>query len=209
MTEHVHINAHSSVKLTGSTTVYIDPYLVETESHDADYICITHAHGDHFSPESIDKVIKEDTTLIFPRSMQEKGEQYPNHAKCYLQPGESVRFDDLLIETVPSYNTNKPNHPKENKWVGYIVTLDGVRYYFCGDTDDIPEGRAVQCDVCLVPVGGTYTMDAREAAAFINAMKPKAAVPMHYGSVVGGPQAAEEFKAFVDAGITVDFRMGK
>ena len=78
-------------------------------------------------------------------------------------------------------------HPKGNGWLGYVLTLDGdqTRYYCAGDTDQNPNNEAVSCEVALVPIGGTYTMDARQAAAFVNALRPRVAVPIHYGSFVG------------------------
>ena len=91
----------------------------------------------------------------------------------------------IKFETIPAYNTNKTFHPKENGWVGYIITLDDIRYYIAGDTDITEENKKVKCDVAFVPVGGTYTMNFKEAANLINEIKPKIAVPTHYGSVVG------------------------
>ena len=99
----------------------------------------------------------------------------------------------IKFETIPSYNTNKTFHPKENGWVGYIITLDDIRYYIAGDTDITEENRKVKCDVAFVPVGGTYTMDFKEAAQLINEIQPKIAVPIHYGSVVGTNQDATDF----------------
>lgn len=99
----------------------------------------------------------------------------------------------IKFETIPAYNTNKTFHPKENYWVGYIITLDGIRYYIAGDTDITEENRKVKCDVAFVPVGGTYTMNYSEAAELVNIIKPKIAVPIHYGSVVGTKQDATNF----------------
>ena len=100
---------------------------------------------------------------------------------------------EIKFGTVPAYNTNKTFHPKENDWIGYIITLDGIRYYIAGDTDITEENRKVKCDVAFVPVGGTYTMDFKEAAQLINEIQPKIAVPIHYGSVVGKVQDAVDF----------------
>ena len=110
-----------------------------------------------------------------------------------VEPNEQDSIDDIKYETVPAYNTNKQYHPKENNWVGYILDIDGVRYYIAGDTDITAENKKIKCDVAFVPVGGTYTMDFKEAALLINEIKPKIAVPIHYGSVVGTKQDAEDF----------------
>ena len=99
----------------------------------------------------------------------------------------------IKFETVLAYNTNKAFHPKENEWVGYIIEIKGIRYYIAGDTDITEENKKVKCDVAFVPVGGTYTMDFKEAAYLINEIKPKIAVPTHYGDIVGKNQDATDF----------------
>ena len=78
----------------------------------------------------------------------------------------------IRFETIPAYNVNKKFHPKESNWVGYIITINNVRYYIAGDTDITEENRKVKCDVAFVPVGGTYTMDFKEAAQLINEIQP-------------------------------------
>ena len=105
--------------------------------------------------------------------------------------------EGIKFETVPAYNTNKKFHLKTNGWVGYIIEIKGVRYYIAGDTDITEENRKVKCDVAFVPVGGTYTMDFKEAAYFINEIKPKIAIPIHYGSIVGTNQNATDFVKLV------------
>ena len=75
----------------------------------------------------------------------------------------------------------------------YIIEIKGVRYYIAGDTDITEENKKVKCDVAFVPVGGTYTMDFKEAASLINEIKPKIAIPIHYGSIVGTEQDAIDF----------------
>jgi L-ascorbate metabolism protein UlaG (beta-lactamase superfamily) len=78
--------------------------------------------------------------------------------------------------------------------VGYIVTVNGLRIYHAGDTDHTPEMDAVKADIALLPAGGKYTMTASEAAAAANIMQPRVAVPMHWGTVVGGQQDAKRFR---------------
>lgn len=89
----------------------------------------------------------------------------------------------IEIETVPAYNKLKLFHMKSKGWLGYIVTMDGVRYYVAGDTDEHEDNRNVKCDVALIPIGGTYTMDKKHAADYIAKIGPKVAIPTHYGSV--------------------------
>ena len=115
------------------------------------------------------------------------------NAVITVESNKEYMVQGIKFETIPAYNTNKTFHPKENDWVGYIITLDGIRYYIAGDTDITEENRKVKCDVAFVPVGGTYTMNYSEAAELVNIIKPKIAVPIHYGSVVGTKQDAPNF----------------
>ena len=123
-----------------------------------------------------------------------------------MTPGSSYEIGDLKFETVASYNKLKPFHPKHAGWVGYILQIDGQRIYIAGDTDATKEAKQVICDVALVPVGGTYTMDAGQAAELVNTIRPKTAIPTHYGSVVGKQEDAQIFADHVDGAITVEIR---
>ena len=114
---------------------------------------------------------------------------------------ETEEILGIRFETIPAYNVNKKFHPKENNWAGYIIEIDRTRYYIAGDTDINEENLKVKCDVAFVPVGGTYTMDYKEAAEFVNRIHPKIAVPIHYGSIVGTIQDAEEFINLLDENI--------
>lgn len=203
MLERVSVPFHACVRLAGEAVVYTDPYGLTGAPHDADVILVTHSHYDHLSPEDIQRVRKQETVLVLPASEADRAEGlgFSREKVVTLSPGERGKTGGVTVEAVADYNEGKPFHPKQNGWLGYVVTLDGVRYYIAGDTDDTPEARAVSCDVALVPVGGTYTMDAREAAGLVNAIRPKAAVPIHYGSVVGSRADAEKFVSLLDAGI--------
>lgn len=191
MLENVKINCHSSIKISKGQVIYIDPFKITEEKHDADIIFITHNHYDHYSEEDIDKVIKEDTIIVMPETMREQS-KYKNI--LFVEPNEQYKIDNIEIVTVPAYNINKNFHPKENKWVGYILNIEGFTYYIAGDTDITPENKEVKCDIAFVPVGGTYTMNAKEAAELVNIIKPKMAIPIHYGSIVGTKQDAIDFE---------------
>ena len=110
-------------------------------------------------------------------------------------PGDELEINGVKIQTIPSYNVGKQFHPKENQWVGYLVTMNEVTYYVAGDTDINEDVKKVHCDVALLPVGGTYTMTAEEAAELAEILQPKAAIPTHYGSVAG---KAEDGQIFAD-----------
>lgn len=195
MLENVEVLYHSSIKIKDNKIIYIDPFKIDKDYNDADIVFITHDHFDHYSEEDIDKVINENTTIIIPEELLTKilRKGINKNAVITVESNKEYMVQGIKFETIPAYNTNKTFHPKENDWVGYIITLDGIRYYIAGDTDITEENRKVKCDVAFVPVGGTYTMDFKEAAQLINEIQPKIAVPIHYGSVVGTKQDATNF----------------
>lgn len=195
MLDNIEVLYHSSIKINKEKTIYIDPFKIDKNYNDADIIFITHDHYDHYSEEDIDKVINENTTIIIPEELLTKllRKGINKNAIITVKPNEKYMVQEIKFGTVPAYNTNKTFHPKENDWIGYIITLDGIRYYIAGDTDITEENRKVKCDVAFVPVGGTYTMDFKEAAQLINEIQPKIAVPIHYGSIVGTEQDATDF----------------
>ena len=194
MLENIQVLYHSSIKINRDKVIYIDPFKIDNEYHDADIIYITHSHFDHYSEEDIDKIIKEETKLIVTEDLEKKAlEKVKKENVICVQPEKNYFVDGINFETIPAYNTNKQFHPKANNWVGYIIDLNGIKYYFAGDTDITEENKKVKSDVAFVPVGGTYTMTAREAAELVDIIKPKIAVPIHYGSVVGTTKDAEDF----------------
>ena len=195
MLENIEVLYHSSIRIIKNKVIYIDPFKIDKSYNDADIVFITHDHFDHYSEEDIDKVINENTTIIIPEELLTKllRKGINKNAIITVEPNEKYMVQGIKFETIPAYNTNKTFHPKENDWVGYIITLDDIRYYIAGDTDITEENRKVKCDVAFVPVGGTYTMDFKEAAQLINEIQPKIAVPIHYGSVVGTKQDATDF----------------
>lgn len=208
MFEEVSVLTHSSIRISGRLTLYFDPYQIQNESRDADIILITHDHFDHFSPEDIRKIIKEDTVLVLPECMHnlnmrepDKGVPEDSVEYKYVAPEGVVEVKGLIIKAVPAYNRMKPFHPKSKRYVGYLVKMDEVTYYVAGDTDCTPENQAVKCDVALVPVGGKFTMNYKEAASLVNSIRPRLAIPTHYGSVAGDSDDGRKFAALVDSQI--------
>lgn len=211
MTENIEVLTHSSIRITGKSVIYVDPYNVEGKPLDADLILITHDHYDHFSPEDIGKVMKSDTKLVVPEKMLKKALSLGISEERIITVSLGIlkEIDSIMIETVAAYNKSKPFHPKSSRWVGYIISLDGIRIYVAGDTDITEENKKVSCDVALVPIGGTYTMDAKKAAELVNIIKPKVAIPTHYGSVAGTKEDEEVFRNIVDKSIQVEIKMQK
>ena len=195
MLEDIEVLYHSCIRMNKEKMIYIDPYHIEKSYNDADMIFITHDHYDHYSEEDIDKVRKNNTIFIVPENLLNKliKKGINDENIITLDPGDAENIDGIKVEAIHSYNIDKPFHPKENNWLGYVIEIDGVRYYIAGDTDITEENKKIKCDVAFVPVGGTYTMNFSEAAQLINIIKPKIAVPIHYGSVVGTKQDATDF----------------
>ena len=210
MTENIRVLTHSSIRIqSGDTVLYVDPYKVSGRPQDADFVFITHDHFDHFSPEDIEKVSCDKTVLVVPEKMRDKVLQEADETRGIIpvKPDAPYDINGFSFETVPAYNRLKPFHPKTAGWVGYIFCLDGKRIYVAGDTDATPDAKKVRCDVALVPVGGTYTMNASQAAELVNTIRPAAAIPTHYGSVAGSAADAESFREKVDPAVHIEIKM--
>lgn len=191
MVENIEWFKHSSFRLTGEKTLYIDPRNI-SDPKPADAILISHPHSDHFSLEDIKKLSNDKTVVI---SIPEVIAQIDGNKKTIL-PNEKVFLDKVVIEAVPAYNVNKSFHSKKKDWIGFIIEMNGKRYYYAGDTDSTPEMRFLKnIDIAMLPVGGTYTMTAEEAAVVANIFKPKKAIPYHWGDIVGTKEDAEKFKS--------------
>lgn len=205
MLSQITINEHSSIRIGGDTVIYFDPYHIPNESHDADIVLITHAHYDHFSPEDILKIKQKNTLFVMPLSMKGEEEKIgiSSEQVMWLQPNEETELLGYPIKAIPSYNIDKPMHPKENGWLGYVVEVNGTKLYVAGDTDITEEAKTIACDIALLPIGGTYTMNAPEAAWLTNTIKPTVVIPTHYGTLVGKPEDADEFEPLVEKSIRV------
>lgn len=189
---------HASFLIENGQTIYIDPYDISEDFAEglpkADIILVTHDHRDHFSPDAIKRIGGPSTIVISIESVTQNLPEGIKHSRT-VAPGDTVTMNDITIEAVPAYNIGKKYHPKEKGYVGFIVHLEHRTIYHAGDTDIIPEMEHISADIALLPVGGTYTMNAVEAAQAADIIKPKVAIPMHWGKIVGTWEDAKEFQA--------------
>ena len=200
---NIQVFNQASIKLTSNKVIYFDPYQLVEKKHDADIIFITHDHYDHYEEESIKKALNNKTILVIPKILEKQAASITNNL-LVVEPGKTYVINGITFETVPSYNHSAPYHPKEKQYVGYNVFVDEVKYYVMGDTDRTPETENVKTDVCFVPIGGTYTMDVEEATNYINYIKPKKVIPIHYGSIVGDISLGTTFKNKINREIEVE-----
>lgn len=186
---------HDTFRIDVGKIVYADPYQIR-HSDVADIILVSHDHHDHCSPDDIKKLSGPNTVVVAAKQCSGKLGGLEGEV-VYVEPGGTTMIDGIQVSAVPAYNVNKSFHPKEKNGVGFVVTARGVRIYFAGDTDRIPEMKELSVDIALLPVSGTYVMTASEAAEAAADIKPAYVIPMHYGSIVGSEADASRFEELV------------
>ena len=208
----ISVNIQSSILISGNIKIYFDPIKMDRK-YDADYIFITHSHYDHFSKEDILNIKNDNTVIIGPYDIYDKCLEmgFSKDKVIKVKPCEEYDYGVIRFKTVYAYNLNKNFHLKESNWVGYVLEFEGKKYYIAGDTDVIMDNLSVlkNIDVAFIPIGGTYTMDALEAADFVNKIKPKSVVPIHYGMVAFDEKDLKQFILNVSSDIKVNDLLGK
>ena len=193
---------HSGFLIKNSSSViYIDPYNIKDGLEKADFIFITHNHYDHCSVADIGKIIKEGTRIILTPDCQSKIARFDISIQMeIIEPGQEMSFGELKVSAISAYNIDKHFHPKDEQGVGYIIKNNGTIIYHAGDTDFIPEMQKLtgyqqpgKEFVALLPIGGRFTMTYEEAFEAAKLIKPSLAIPMHWGSIVGTENDADEF----------------
>lgn len=200
------INEHSSIRINENNKIfYFDPFNINKKSKDADYIFITHEHYDHFDVKSILNIMTDKTIFIYPKTINDKVRnelELDNSNVIMVEPNETIKLEEgIEVDIINAYNINKQFHEKNRKWVGYVLYVNGTSYYIAGDTDLIDEAKQIKCDVLLIPIGGTYTMDVNEAVELVNIIKPKIVIPTHYGSIVGDKNLGKKFISLINKNI--------
>jgi len=194
---------HDTFTLThNDLTVCFDPYHLDKKIS-ADIVLISHNHFDHLSNDDLKKITGDNTIIVAAKECLGKIKA-KNKEIIGMLPNQEKTINGIKIKTVSAYNmdkinpdTKKPFHPKEDNKVGFIVTINNTAFYHTGDSDNISDMNDIQPDVLFVPVSGTYVMTASEAASAAQKIKPKLAIPMHYGTVVGSEEDAKTFKKLV------------
>jgi len=201
---------HDGFRIQNGQTVYVDPFQMgKGNPPKADVILVSHEHFDHCSPDDLKRIIGPNTVIVAHK--QSHGELSKLNAKevKIVKPGDKIKIGKIEVEAVPAYNLNKfrePGkvfHPKEDGKLGFVLTVNGVRIYHAGDTDHIPEMKAIRPEIALVPVSGTYVMTAKEAAEAVASINPKVVIPMHFGAIVGERNDAETFKKLVTCQVEI------
>ena len=204
MVDNIKLISQSALRIKNNDKIiYFDPYLLNNKyKNDADYIFITHSHYDHYSPDDILSIKKDNTKIVIPYDLENEvySLEFNTNNILLVKPNKDYQMDNIKFSTVSAYNINKDFHKKEYNWVGYIINLDKV-IYIAGDTDNIDEIRNIKCDIACVPIGGVYTMNVEEAVEPVKSIKPKICIPIHYKTIVGTVDDAYEFKRLLE-GIT-------
>jgi L-ascorbate metabolism protein UlaG (beta-lactamase superfamily) len=178
---------HASLEIeAGGKVIIIDPAKPANFSGlpQADLVLITDIHGDHMDPDLLKAESKAGTEIIAPAAVAKT----VTTAKA-IGNGENTTWGDWKIEAIPMYNTTESRGPAPGKFFhdkgrgnGYVLTYGGKRFYFSGDTEGIPEMRALKnIDVAFVCMNLPYTMTPEEAAEAVKKFHPKVVIPYHYG----------------------------
>lgn len=215
MINNIELIIHSAIKIKNNDDIiYFDPFKLEDKVKNieqADYIFITHPHFDHYSEYDIKLIKKDNTKIVVPSDLESNvlSLGFNKEDILVVKPNNEYSIDNYHFETIRAYNENKDFHKKENDWVGYVIEINNERIYIAGDTDNTIDSRNVKCDIALVPIGGIYTCDYKEAVELVKSINPSYAVPTHYNSIVGSRHDGYRFKEELDGIVKVELMLKK
>ncbi len=182
---------HTSWKIwQEDVIIYIDPVGLDEALPDAALVLVSHTHSDHYSANDINRVAGPNTIFVGSTdAVSQQGWGVP------LLPDEVYEMGGIHITAMPAYNLSKSNHPRANNWLGFVIELGGLRFYYAGDTDVIPEMQTLSnIDVAIVPIGGGASMSASQAAQATYDFKPTLSLPSHWGKYRGDLSDAKLFQ---------------
>jgi L-ascorbate metabolism protein UlaG (beta-lactamase superfamily) len=182
---------HASLMIRfGGKIIHVDPTGEEADYSGlpkADLVLITHDHSDHFDPAALKKIRGDATVVVLTEKCAEK-----MSGGKIMKNGDTQTLLGVRIEAVPAYNIvhkrpgGQPFHPK-GEGNGYVLTLGGMRVYIAGDTENIPEMKALKnIDVAFLPMNLPYTMTPEMVAGAARSFRPKILYPYHYGDTDTG-----------------------
>ena len=197
----------TAVFTSGDNTVFIDPTGKAEAFADfstPNYVFITDIHGDHLSLKTLKSLDLSNTTIVAPKAVADRIPEETAKAIVIINNGETKTFGSFKAEAIPMYNLREEAlkfHTK-GRGNGYVFTIDNQRIYFSGDTEDIPEVRALKnIDKAFVCMNLPYTMTVESAADAVLEFKPKEVYPYHYRGT-GGLSDVAKFKSLVSKGNT-------
>jgi L-ascorbate metabolism protein UlaG (beta-lactamase superfamily) len=195
---------HSAFQIGGSEgRVYIDVFseVISTDKHRGDVLLSTHAHWDHYDPETLNELSSTDTSAVVHESCNTDKLDSDNVHR--VSANEQLSVGNIDIQTVPAHNLvrmrepGEPYHPK-GEGLGYVCTIDDVTIYHAGDTDPLEEMVNIDADVMLVPIGGSYVMSLQDAYWALHMVQPEVVIPMHYGHIDASKADASGFESLIE-----------
>lgn len=205
--------SHASfVMETPMGVVYVDP-IGGADLYEGmpvpDLILITHEHGDHYNAETLAGVMGDSTQMITNPAVYDMLTAEMQTRASSMGNGDAAAANGVQVEAIPAYNTTegRENFHPQGRDNGYVVTVDGLRIYISGDTEDIPEMRALEnIDIAFVCMNLPFTMDAGAAASAVNQFAPTYVYPYHYRGRDNGTQDPAEFAAMLEG--PIEAKMG-
>ncbi len=177
-----HQYGSACIRINSGITIYFDPVNLSEEhiEHKADLILLTHSHDDHFSVETLEKLVKPTTIIVCPIDCEETLLQDHFDFNLYVvKPGEIVKLNQVKIKAIPAYSTSA--HPNSESWLGYVIDIINFRLYHTGDSGFIPEMEDLKnIDIAFLTIREPYMMSPKEIIRAISAFKPKIAIPIHW-----------------------------